>query len=120
MSAFSGQILLVGTVVSQGFDPGVAKGARCPVITVVDCDCLNRQGRLAAYENEEGLNAGAFLDDTLGRRGWCDITVSACLPVEGEPEGWEPELKALLRTASIVGFAHMVFEPASQAGRLLH
>jgi hypothetical protein len=120
MSAFSGQMLLVGTAVCEGFEARVAKGARCPMITLIDCDRLEALGRLSEFENEEGLDAGLLLDATLGRQGWTDIHVSACLPVEGEPDGWEPELKALLRTAAQIGWAHMVFEPKSVPARNLH
>jgi hypothetical protein len=120
MSAFSGQIILVGTAVSEGFDARVAKGARCPMICVCDCDRLIADGRMAAYESDEGFDAGAILDDTLGRSGWTDIRVRACLPVADKPEGWEPELLALIGAARRLGVAHMVFEPESERPARLH
>jgi hypothetical protein len=120
MSAFSGQIILVGTAVCEGFDARVAKGARCPMICVLDCDMLTLDGRMIAYETDEGLDAGRLLDETLGQAGWCDIKVRACLPVADVQDGWEPELAALIRTASHMGIAHMVFEPEAEKPRLVH
>jgi hypothetical protein len=120
MSAFSGQIFLVGTVVCGGVVARVARGARCPMISVVDCDRLKAMGQMDQWETEDGLNAGALLDATLGRHGWTDIAVRACLPVEGAFEAFEPELQALVRTAATIGWAHMVFEPACEAPTVLH
>lgn len=120
MSAFSGQIFLVGSAVCEGFQPRVARGARCPMISVVDCDRLQALGRMTEWETEDGLDAGALLDATLGRHGWRDIAVSACLPVGGAPDGFEPELLALIRTAAVIGWAHMVFEPACETPPVLH
>ena len=120
MSAFSGQIILVGTAVCEGFDARVAKGARCAMICVFDCDTLTDLGRMEDYELDGGLDAGRMLDSTLGQSGWTDITIRACLPVAEKPEGWEPELAALIITARKIGIAHMVFEPEAEAPRILH
>ena len=120
MSAFSGQIILVGTAVSEGFDARVAKGARCAMIAVCDCDRLADLNLMDDYETEIGLDAGRLLDETLGRCGWTDITVKACLPVADKPDGWEPELQALIGAARKLGIAHMVFEPESDRPARLH
>jgi hypothetical protein len=120
MSTISGQIILVGTAVSEGFDTRVAKGARCPMICVCDCDRLNADGRMARYETGEGFDAGLILDETLGRSGWTDIRVRACLPVADKEDGWEPELLALIITARRLGIAHMVFEPDSERPARVH
>jgi hypothetical protein len=120
MTAFSGQIILVGTAVSEGFDARVAKGARCAMICVCDCDTLNHMGRMLDFETDDGLDAGLMLDQTLGQCGWTDIKIRACLPVADKPEGWEPELAALILTARKLGIAHMVFEPEAEAPRVLH
>jgi hypothetical protein len=120
MSAFSGQIILVGTAVSEGFDARVAKGSTCPMICILDCDILAQDGRIAGYETDDGLDAGRILDETLGQSGWRDIKVRACLPVAETPDGWEPELAALIRTARHLGIAHMVFEPEAQRPALVH
>jgi hypothetical protein len=120
MSAFSGQIILVGTAVCEGFDARVTKGATCAMICVCDCDTLVNLGHMDDYETDDGLDAGRMLDETLGQCGWTDIKVSACLPVADEPEGWEPELAALIIAARKLGIAHMVFEPEAKAPRQLH
>jgi hypothetical protein len=120
MSAFSGQIILVGTAVCEGFDARVAKGARCAMICVFDCDTLASLGKLADYESDMGFHAGKMLDETLGQCGWADIKVRACVPVADKPEGWEPEVAALILTAKALGIAHMVFEPQSERPHLLH
>jgi hypothetical protein len=120
MSAFSGQIILVGTAVCEGFDARVAKGARCAMICVCDCDTMAHLGKISLYETKDGLDAGRLLDETLGQCGWTDIRVSACLPVSEKTEGWEPELEALIVTASKLGIAHMVFEPEAQRPTRLH
>lgn len=120
MSDFSGQIVLVGTAVSEGFDSRVARGARCPMICVLDCDRLAADGRLARYETAAGLDAGRLLDETLGRSGWTEIAVRACLPVADRADGWEPELEALIGAAARLGIAHMVFEPGGEPGRVVH
>jgi hypothetical protein len=120
MSAFSGQIILVGTAVSEGYHARVAKGARCAMICVFDCDTLAALGKLADYENDVGFNAGLMLDETLGQSGWCDITVRACVPIADKDDGWEPEVAALIGSAKVLGVAHMVFEPESERPHLLH
>jgi hypothetical protein len=120
MSAFSGQIILVGTAVCEGFDARVAKGARCAMICVFDCDTLSELGQIEDYESDDGFDAGAMLDATLGQCGWTDIKVRACLPVAEKPDGWEPELAALIITARKLGIAHMVFEPEAERPRVLH
>ncbi|GBF58712.1 hypothetical protein PbB2_02400 [Candidatus Phycosocius bacilliformis] len=120
MSIFSGQIILVGTAVCEGFNHKVAKGARCAMLCVCDCDRMEAQGRLAFYETEDGLDAGKLLDETLGQYGWGDIRIKACLPVSDKPEGWEPELEALIGAARRLGVAHMVFEPQSERPTLVH
>ena len=120
MSFFSGQIILVGTAVSEGFDARVAKGARCAMICVCDCDTLTDMGQMRNYEIDNGLDAGRILDETLGQCGWTDIKVRACLPVADKPEGWEPELAALIIAARKLGIAHMVFEPDAEPPRFLH
>ncbi len=113
-SIFLGQFILVGSVVSEGFNAKVAKGARCAMISVVDCDELSRTGRLENYIIDDGLNAGAILDDTLGQFGWRDIKVKTALPIAPKNEGWEPEIAALIETAKKIGIAHMVFEPEAK------
>jgi hypothetical protein len=120
MSAFSGQIILVGTAVCEGFNHRVAKGARCAMLCVFDCDTLIAMGKMADYETEVGFNAGLMLDETLGQSGWSDITVRACVPLAGKSDGWEPEVAALIHTAKTLGIAHMVFEPQSERPHLLH
>jgi hypothetical protein len=120
MSAFTGQIILVGTAVCEGFDGRVAKGARCAMISVFDCDTLSLMGRLDAYESDDGLNAGALLDATLGQSGWSDIIVRNCLPVADLDTGWEPEVAALILTARTLGIAHMIFEPEAEYPHVLH
>jgi hypothetical protein len=120
MSAFMGQIILVGTAVCEGFDARVAKGARCAMICVCDCDTMAQMGQMADYETDDGLDAGRLLDETLGQCGWTDIKVRACLPVADKPDGWEPELAALIITARKLGIAHMVFEPQAEQPRVLH
>jgi hypothetical protein len=120
MSNFSGQIILVGSAVSEGFDARVAKGARCAMIFVCDCDTLKDLGQIDDYETDEGLDAGRMLDETLGQCGWTDIKIRACLPVAEQLDGWEPELAALIITARKLGIAHMVFEPEAQPPRVLH
>lgn len=114
MRVFSGQIIIVGTAVCEGFDHRVAKGARCALISVIDCDALWDMGRMARYESDIGLNAGAMLDETLGPSGWGDIKVRACVPITDLSDGWEPEVGALMATAKKLGIAHMLFEPASE------
>lgn len=113
-SSFLGQFILVGTVVCEGYNPRVAKGAKCPMISIVDCDELSRTGRLETYIIDEGLNAGAILDDTLGQFGWCNIHVKSALPIAPKDKGWEPEIAALIKTAKKIGIAHMVFEPEAK------
>jgi hypothetical protein len=120
MSSFSGQIILVGTAVSEGFDSRVVKGSRCAMICVFDCDTLVDLGQMDDYETDDGLDAGKLLDETLGQSGWTDIKVRACLPVADKAEGWEPELAALIITAKKLGVAHMVFEPESERPARLH
>ena len=117
---FSGQIILIGTVVSEGFNPKVAKGCRCAMISVVDCDELDRNGQFENYLVDEGLDAGALLDATLGQFGWCDIRVKNVLPIPPKNEGWEPEIAALIKTAKKLGIAHMVFEPESDRPLVVH
>jgi hypothetical protein len=118
-STFLGQFILVGTVVCEGYNPRVAKGARCPMISIVDCDELSRTGRLNNYVIDDGLNAGAMLDDTLGQYGWCDISIKSALPIAQKEDGWEPEIAALILTAKKIGIAHMVFEPEARPS-ILH
>ena len=120
MSAFSGQLILVGTAICDGFNPKVAKGARCAMICVCDCDTLIDLGQMSDYETQDGFDAGRMLDETLGQCGWSDITVRACLPVADKLDGWEPELAALIITARKLGVAHMVFEPQAEQPRVLH
>jgi hypothetical protein len=120
MSNFTGQIILVGSAICEGFDARVAKGARCPIICVCDCDTLARLGKMHDYETIDGLDAGALLDQTLGQCGWADIKVRACLPVANLSEGWEPELAALIATARELGTAHLVFEPEAKRPNILH
>lgn len=120
MSAFSGQIILVGTAICEGFHAKVAKGARCALVCVIDCDTLTNLGLMANYESEMGFNAGAMLGDTLGPCGWSDINVRACVPVADKADGWEPEVSALIQSAKSIGIAHMLFEPSSKAPALLH
>ena len=120
MSAFSGQLILVGTAICDGFNPRVALGARCAMICVCDCDTLLALGQMSDYETGDGFDAGAILDDTLGQCGWSDIKISACLPVADQAEGWEPELEALIIAARKLGVAHMVFESEAQPPRVLH
>ena len=120
MSFFSGQIILVGTAICEGFDARVAKGARCAMICVCDCDTLSHLGQLAEYETADGFDAGRMLDATLGQCGWRDITVSACVPVTDTSDAWEPEIAALIITARQRGVAHMVFEPDAHKPRVLH
>ena len=120
MSIFSGQIILVGTAVCEGFDARVAKGARCAMSWVCDCDRLSALGKIEDYETIGGLDAGRMLDESLGQCGWSDIKVTACVPVEGKPGQWEPELAALIATAAQLGLAHMVFEPQSRRPVLMH
>jgi len=120
MSTFSGQIILVGTAVCEGYNHKVAKGARCAMLCVCDCDRMEGMGLLELYETEDGLDAGRLLDETLGRHGWCDIKIRACLPVAEKPDGWEPELEALIGAAKRLGVAHMVFEPQSDRPKVLH
>jgi hypothetical protein len=43
-----------------------------------------------------------------------------CVPVEGRPDNWEPELAALINSAKTLGVAHMLFEPQSVRPSLLH
>jgi hypothetical protein len=111
MNPISGQIVLVGSAVAETQKPKVAAGARCPMVSVVDCDRLIVEGVMARYAEGDGFDAGLLLDDTLGQFGWTDIRVHACLPVAETSEGWEPELEALIGVAALRGIAHMVFEP---------
>jgi hypothetical protein len=120
MTTFSGQIILVGSAVCEGFDARVAKGARCAMICVCDCDTLSQLGQMAHYQTRDGLDAGLMLHETLGQCGWTDIKVRACLPVADKADGWEPELEALIITARKLGIAHMVFEPEASPPRVLH
>ena len=120
MSAFTGQLILVGTAVCEGFNARVAKGARCAMICVCDCDTLAHLGQMDDYETDDGLDAGRMLDETLGQCGWTDITVRACLPFPDALLGWEPEIAALIVTARKVGIAHMVFESDAKPPRILH
>lgn len=117
---FSGQIILIGTVLSEGFNPKVAKGCRCAMISVVDCDELGRNGQLEDYLVDEGLDAGALLDATLGQFGWCDIRVKNVLPLKPKNHGWEPEIAALIETAKKIGIAHIVFEPEAERPSVVH
>lgn len=117
---FSGQIILIGTVVAEGFHPKVAKGCRCAMISVVDCDNLSQNGRLDNYLLDEGLDAGALLDETLGQFGWRDIRVKSVLPIADKKSGWEPEIAALIKTAHKTGIAHMVFEPEADRPLVLN
>jgi hypothetical protein len=107
--------VLVGTAVAKSQMPKVAKGARCPMVSVVDCDRLVLEGQMDRYEADEGFDAGLLLDETLGQYGWTDIRVHACLPVAATNDGWEPELEALITVAALRGIAHMVFEPEAEA-----
>ncbi len=118
-SSFSGQIILIGTVVAEGYNPKVAKGSRCAMISVVDCDNLSQQGLLDNYILDDGLDAGLLLDETLGQFGWRDIRVKNALPLSDDIEGYEPEVIALIKTAAKIGVAHMVFEPSAEP-QLLH
>ena len=120
MSILSGQIIIVGTAVSEGFDPRVAKGARCAMLCVFDCDTLVDLGQSDDYETDDGFDAGRMLDETLGQSGWTDIKIRAYLPVAEKVDGWEPELEALITAARKLGVAHMVFEPDSKAPHILH
>ncbi len=115
---FSGQFILIGTVVCDSLNDKVAFGAKCPMISIVDCDELSRSGRLENYVLNDGLNAGAILDDTLTQFGWRDIIVKNALPIAPKDDGWEPEIAALIETAKRIGIAHMVFEPEARAGVL--
>ncbi len=119
-SNFSGQIILIGTVVCEGFNKQVAKGSRCAMISVVDCDTLAINGELEQYMLDDGLNAGMLLDETLGQNGWSDIKVRNALPIAPTDKGWEPELEALIKTAHDIGIAHMVFEPDCEKPHLIH
>ena len=118
-SSFSGQIILVGTVIAEGYNPKIAKGSRCAMISVVDCDNLSQSGLLENYLIEDGLDAGALLDETLGQYGWRDIKVKSALPLLDDVNGYEPEVIALIETAAKIGIAHMVFEPSAEP-QLLH
>ncbi len=118
-SSFSGQIILIGTVVAEGYNSKVAKGSRCAMISVVDCDNLSQSGLLDNYILDDGLDAGALLDETLGQFGWCDINVKSALPLLDDIAGYEPEVIALIKTAAKIGVAHMVFEPSAEP-QLLH
>jgi hypothetical protein len=120
MTVFSGQILLFGTAICAGFDPRVAKGARCTMICVCDCDTLEALGQMANYETDGGLDAGRMLDDTLGQTGWNDITISRCLPVADTESGWEPELADLIASARRSGIAHMILEASAKPTRAVH
>lgn len=119
-SAFSGQFILIGTVVSEGYNPKVAKGSTCAMISIVDCDELYRKGTLDNYIIDDGFDAGAILDDTLGQFGWVNIKVKSALPIAQKEDGWEPEIAALIKTARTLGVAHMVFEPEAEAPELVH
>jgi hypothetical protein len=81
---------------------------------------MKGMGLLELYETGDGLDAGRLLDETLGRHGWCDITITVCLPVTEKPGGWEPEVEALIGAAKLLGIAHMVFEPQSDRPNVLH
>lgn len=118
MIPITGQIVLVGTAVAEGLTAKVAKGARCPMVSVVDCDRMALEGRMERYEADDGIDAGLLLDETLGNFGWTDIRIHACLPVADTSEGWEPELEALIKVAALQGIAHMVFEPGGTPGVL--
>jgi hypothetical protein len=118
MNPMTGQIVLVGTAVAGAFSAKVAKGARCPMVSVVDCDRMALEGRMQRYEAEDGIDAGLLLDETLGGFGWTDIRIHACLPVADTSQGWEPELEALIKVAALQGIAHMVFEPEGTPGVL--
>lgn len=118
MTPITGQIVLVGTAVAEGLTAKVAKGARCPMVSVVDCDRMALEGRMERYEADDGIDAGLLLDETLGNFGWTDIRIHACLPVADTSEGWEPELEALIKVAALQGIAHMVFEPGGTPGVL--
>ena len=119
-SFISGQIILIGTVVAEIYHPKVAKGCKCAMISVVDCDTLAESGNLYDYMIDDGLNAGALLDATLGQFGWCNINVRNALPIAEKSEGWEPEVAALIKTARKIGIAHMVFEPENEHPTVVH
>lgn len=119
-NSFSGQFILIGTVVAQTYHPKVAKGCKCAMITIVDCDVLAKNGHLKNYIIEDGLDAGTLLDQTLGQYGWCEIEVKNALPLAPKNEGWEPEIEALRKTASKIGIAHMVFEAECEKPSTLH
>lgn len=89
------------------------------MISVVDCDNLSQKGLLDNYILDDGLDAGALLDNTLGQYGWSDIKVKNALPLTSDLNGYEPEVVALIKTARKIGVAHMVFEP-SQRPQLLN
>jgi hypothetical protein len=120
MRAFTGQLVLVGTARCEGFSNRVAKGARCAMICVCDCDRLEYLGLMEEYLTHDGLDAGRLLDETLGRQGWSDITIKACLPLADQADGWESELEVLIDTAKLLGLAHMVFEPDCDRPKVLH
>ena len=119
-SIISGQIILIGTAVAEIYHPKVAKGCRCAMISVVDCDKLAENGNLEGYMLDDGLNAGALLDATLGQYGWIDIRVRNALPIADKSDGWEPEVEALIKTAKKLRVAHMLFEPESERPLVLH
>lgn len=119
-SIISGQIILIGTVVAENYHPKVAKGCKCAMISVVDCDKLAETGHLYDYMLDEGLNAGALLDATLGQYGWIDIKVRNALPIANKDDGWEPEVAALIKAARKIGVAHMVFEPENERPLVVH
>ena len=119
-SSISGQIILIGTAVAEIYHPKVAKGSRCAMISVVDCDKLAESGHLDGYILDDGLNAGALLDATLGQYGWVDIRVRNALPIADKNDGWEPEVEALIKTAKQIGVAHMLFEPESERPMVVH
>ena len=120
MCVFTGQLVLVGTALSEGFSPRFAKGARYAMLCVCDCDRLTELGLMDDYVAHDGLDAGRLLDETFGSQGWSDITIKACLPLADRPEGWVSELEILIDTAKLLGVAHMVFEPDGDRPKVLH
>ena len=119
MEQVTGQMVLIGTAVCRRSSGTIAKGARCPLISVVDCERLALDGGDQPYLRQDGFDAGQLLGDTLADAGWSDVTIHTCIPVADKIDGWEPELEALIRTAGTVGFAHMVLEPEAEA-TILH
>jgi hypothetical protein len=120
MCVFTGQLVLVGTALSEGYSHRFTKGARYAMLCICDCDRLTELGLMDDYVAHDGLDAGRLLDETFGSQGWSDITIKACLPLADRPDGWVSELEILIDTAKLLGVAHMVFEPDADRPKILH